>query len=473
MSSNDKELKFKITTDGQAARRESDLTRDNLLKNFGDINKVGQGALQALTSQASTLLRQIPLIGPVLAGVTQQIGPMAAASGAYTPAAAALVTANAELAASESGVEAAALKKTTALEAQAAAEAEGAAATAAMLGPLVLVAGAMLALGAASVGVIAGLFKATDAAADYAEGVYKAHLRTGAATETISGFALAATRANVPLDQLSQGLARAEKNAVQAALGNKKLAQSFEDIGVNVKDALTDPTKFLTEFAERLGQLPDGGKKAELAIVQMGKSGQQLIPVVNQMKDGVSKLIEEADRLGLKLTTQQAKELVAYKVSMRELQASFKGLEVVIGKEFAPAAIQAVQGVTQIIVGARPLLEPIFRFVGFEILNTINQIKFLLAAIETIPYALSMTGDALATLAVVLATTAVNFTDLGEVAKLTGAAIYLALTGNTQAASAVMDAALLQVKKGLQDATNIAHIAYTKIADEFKRKLAA
>jgi lambda family phage tail tape measure protein len=84
---------------------------------------------------------------------------------------------------------------------------------------------------------------------------------------------------------VGKGLTKLNVNLVKAAEGNDGLAQKFKALGVNVKDAngqVVPADKALKQIADRFADMPDGAQKAAAAVALFGKSGANLIPLLNE-----------------------------------------------------------------------------------------------------------------------------------------------------------------------------------------------
>lgn len=98
-----------------------------------------------------------------------------------------------------------------------------------------------------------------------------------------------------PLIKLNRTFGEAEKGAEKPVDALKTLnltIQSFEG-----KDAVE---RYALIIAERLGAMEAGYKKTTTAIALFGKSGANMIPLLNDIADkGFKKVYEEAERLGM------------------------------------------------------------------------------------------------------------------------------------------------------------------------------
>ncbi len=156
------------------------------------------------------------------------------------------------------------------------------------------------------------------------------HQKTGIATETLSALKYAAELSHVPFEQLGIALQRLARNMEQAARGGAGPAtQAFKDMGIAVADAngkLRPMEDVLLQVADRFHGMDDGAKKTALAIDIFGRSGANLIPMLNQGRDGIQRLEEEARRLGVTLTEDNVEAINEYHHAVLQLKNAWGGL---------------------------------------------------------------------------------------------------------------------------------------------------
>jgi hypothetical protein len=142
----------------------------------------------------------------------------------------------------------------------------------------------------AVVGLAAGLSvsmfaNAIREAIDYADKLNDMSQKTGIAVETLGGLGYAAEQSGVNLDTVVSSGVKLAKAMEDAATGGKETSAMFKALGVDVVDASgnlrgIDETMF--EVADQFAQMEDGAAKTALAVKLFGKSGADMIPMLNQ-----------------------------------------------------------------------------------------------------------------------------------------------------------------------------------------------
>jgi lambda family phage tail tape measure protein len=146
---------------------------------------------------------------------------------------------------------------------------------------------AVAGFGAAIAGsaVVAGLTAVVKTAIDAGDELFNLQAKTGVAANALIAIGNAAKLADVDMGTLGKGLTKLNVNLVKAAEGNEDLSRKFQALGVSVKGAdgqvvLSD--KALKQIADRFADMPDGAQKAAAAVAIFGKSGAELIPLLNE-----------------------------------------------------------------------------------------------------------------------------------------------------------------------------------------------
>lgn len=68
--------------------------------------------------------------------------------------------------------------------------------------------------------------------------------------------------------------------------------------------------------------MPDGADKSALAMKVFGKSGMELIPLLNEGSDGITKLTDRARELGLVFDEQAGRNADAFNDGLDELKGA-------------------------------------------------------------------------------------------------------------------------------------------------------
>ena len=190
---------------------------------------------------------------------------------------------------------------------------------------------------AAGIGALAAL---TKQAINSADELYKMSQRIGVSVESLSTLKYAADLSDLSMEQLQASLKKLSVNLYDVAHGQgKDAAAAFNELGLNLTDAsgkgkLTEDV--LLDVAEKFSVMGDGAEKSAIAVKLFGKSGLDMIPFLNQGKDGIKALTNEAEKLGLKMTTEFAQKAEAFNDSLTTMNYMTKGVGVTIAQQLMP-----------------------------------------------------------------------------------------------------------------------------------------
>jgi hypothetical protein len=199
--------------------------------------------------------------------------------------------------------------------------------------------GAIAGFGAAIAGsaIVGGLTAIVKQSIDAGDSLNRLQMITGISAKSLTGIANEAKLADVDMEALGKGLTKLNVSIAKAANGNADLAQKFKDLGINVRDTKGNvkPTdEVLKQLADRFADMPDGAQKAAAAVGLFGKSGAQLIPLLN---DGAAAM----EKFTYKVSDDFAARSDLFNDSVTTLGIKTKGF----GLELTDALLPALQSV--------------------------------------------------------------------------------------------------------------------------------
>lgn len=193
-----------------------------------------------------------------------------------------------------------------------------------------------------SVGLaIAGVFEGITikGAIDAADELSKLSQRTGITIEELSALKLGAELSNVSMEDLATGLKKLAVNMAAAAGGGKEAQATFDALGVKVTDTagkVRSTDDVLGDLADKFASFKDGPVKAADAVAVFGKAGDRLIPFLNLGRDGIQKLREEAEKLGIVIGGDLGKQAEDFNDNLTRLKAAAQGAKLALASELLP-----------------------------------------------------------------------------------------------------------------------------------------
>ena len=161
----------------------------------------------------------------------------------------------------------------------------------------------------------------------------------GGTIEDSSRLNFAASQSGVSQDKLSNSLKLLERNVVSVGGATPAGAKALEAMGLSATDAsgnIRPMGELLPDIAAKFKEMPNGAEKSALALKLFGRSGLDMLPMLNRGKDGLTELMKKSDEFGLTVGNKQAEALKKSVVAQREWDASLQGLKVQIGANLLP-----------------------------------------------------------------------------------------------------------------------------------------
>lgn len=184
-------------------------------------------------------------------------------------------------------------------------------------------------LGALSVGVFTAWIKG---AIDAGDAAGKLAAKTGLMVKDVAGVQLAYQLAGLEGEALTTTIGKLSKGIVD---GNKGL----EALGIKTRDAggaFRDTKSVLYDVADAIQALPDGVQKTALAMEVFGKSGAEMIPLLNGGSAGMREMAEMAEKLGLVISEGAQRESEKFNDTLDLLAMGGQGVARGIAAELLP-----------------------------------------------------------------------------------------------------------------------------------------
>jgi hypothetical protein len=154
----------------------------------------------------------------------------------------------------------------------------------------------------------------------------KAAQRTGfQSAQGMAEFQFAAKLAGVDAGGFEAAVGKLNAKMADAAGGSKEAAATFAAMGVKIKGAngeLRASEDVLKDLAEKFASYKDGPEKSALAMDLFGKSGKELIPLLNGGAAGLEKLRDEFRKLRGQITDENVKAAEEFNDNLTKLEAA-------------------------------------------------------------------------------------------------------------------------------------------------------
>ena len=173
----------------------------------------------------------------------------------------------------------------------------------------------------AAVAAAAAIFRLTVDASEYGSAILEASQKTGLSTEAISALKIAADQSGSSLEAVTAGIARFAKNYTGTS-----------------QDLQTELGKVFQQIADA----KPGFEQLQLAQEKFGRSGANLIPIIQSFKGNLPDLIDQMKRLGLTMTQDAAEKADQFGDQLDTLKAQSAALGRQFATELMPLMTQAM-----------------------------------------------------------------------------------------------------------------------------------
>ena len=153
---------------------------------------------------------------------------------------------------------------------------------------------------------------------DAADNLNDLSQRTGVGVESLSKFGASAADSGSNVDEVAKAMGRLARGVVDPA---SKANEALRSIGVSSTDAsgkIKSMDQIMLDVADRFAKMPDGAQKTALAMDLFGKSGANMIPMLNQGREALGKYSATID-------TQMAQAADKLNDSINEVARAFMG----------------------------------------------------------------------------------------------------------------------------------------------------
>ena len=164
---------------------------------------------------------------------------------------------------------------------------------------------AFAAVSAAAIAAGKALINMTTEGAKYADSVLTESQVTGIATDKLQEYMYAAELVDVSTDTLTKSMAKQIKSMKSAADGSSSMQAAYDALGVSVTDSngkLRDSDEVYWELIDALGKVENETERDSLAMTILGKSAQELNPLIIAGADRLKELGKQAHEAGYVLS---------------------------------------------------------------------------------------------------------------------------------------------------------------------------
>jgi hypothetical protein len=198
---------------------------------------------------------------------------------------------------------------------------------------------ALMGVGASLVGSGVGwgmtLYHLAQHAAEAGASLYEMSERTGLSVESLSQFKHAAGQSGLAMEDFETAVKKMQK-----AIASNDSQKMFAKLGLSLGELRKmDPHEQLVMIASAFGRISNPAMKTGAALELFGKAGTRMIPMLSEGAEGLQEMLEEAEKLGLVMSGDDAEGAHRMHQQMKTLAEITERAKVVIGTGFIPVLV--------------------------------------------------------------------------------------------------------------------------------------
>lgn len=181
------------------------------------------------------------------------------------------------------------------------------------------------------------------AGAEYADEILTMSSVTGLSTEALQEYKYMADLVDVSVDTITGSITKLTRNMKSARDGTGAQAEAFEKLGIKVVDAdgnLRDAREVFDEVIDALGKMENETERDAVAMELMGKSAQDLNPLIEAGSEKIAAFRQEAHDMGAVLNDETLGTLGEVQDGFDRLSQKATASKNQLATTFAPAIIK-------------------------------------------------------------------------------------------------------------------------------------
>ncbi len=202
-----------------------------------------------------------------------------------------------------------------------------------------IIAASFAAVSAAAIAAGKALIDMSKEGAAYADDVLTTSTQTGIATDKLQEYMYAAELVDVSTDTLTKSMAKQIKSMKAVQDGTKLSVEAYDKLGVSVLNAdgtMRDSDTVYWEVIDALGKMENETERDALAMQILGKSAQELNPLIEAGAGRMKELGAEAQAAGYVIGDEMLAAYGAFDDNLQYLQVNAQGAKNALGTVLLP-----------------------------------------------------------------------------------------------------------------------------------------
>ena len=219
---------------------------------------------------------------------------------------------------------------------------------------------AMTAIGTAAAAAGKKLYDMANDVAAVGDNIDKMSQRLGLSREAYQEWEYVLSQSGVEIDSVQVGMKTLTNTIDDAKNGTDKAIEKFTRLGITQADLANKSREDIFAMTVAgLQNMSDETEKAALANDMFGRSGQEMIPLLNQTAESTQELLDKAHEMGMVMSDEAITAAVDYTDAMDTLKRTFSGVKNNIVSDLLPGFTKVLEGLSGLMVGTEGAAEQI------------------------------------------------------------------------------------------------------------------
>jgi len=206
---------------------------------------------------------------------------------------------------------------------------------------------------AVAVAAISGAFKkAIDYTADLGDSIDKGSKRMNISTHAYQQWDHALQQSGGSVSDLNRGLRNIREIMQDGDAATGKAAEAFNTLGISMQKSngeMKTAEELMDETLTALADVSDADQRGALVDALFGPNSGGIKPLLEEGKEGVRDLLNEADDLNLIMSDEDIQKAVEYGDAVANMKKELEMLQVDFAKNILPVLTDCVKAITEII----------------------------------------------------------------------------------------------------------------------------
>ena len=250
-------------------------------------------------------------------------------------------------------------------------------------GGIKAVAGAAVAVGAAASAGAAAMYGMATKAAAATDTIDKMSQKIGVSRTAYQELDFVLSQSGTSVDKMQSGMKSLTTAIDGVSTGNKAAIENFQKLGVSAVDAngkLRNQEDVLFDTIAAFQKMEDGTEKARLAQELFGRTGTELMPLLNGQAGSMEEMRKQAHELGLVLADDAVDAGVKFTDTIDQMKRSFGAAATQVGVKLMPIIQQAASWVIANMPMIQKVVGKVFDIIGSGVSVVVDFIAQLIVA---------------------------------------------------------------------------------------------